>query len=173
MHFPCGQEAGATFQFMGKMHTYCYIHRVKQKEESFPSPPDADCVICYEKVDIAGKKDFKRIRAPCCGRHLHRDCVQRFAMASGTQHFKCPNCNNHETITKDFKKAGIYIPYKDAEWEQPAQSSFYNFQDMYMQTRRCSAKECLCKEKDGKGYVCRYCHKSHLEEPLEFSLFVE
>ena len=51
MHFPCGQKVGATFQFMGKMHTYCYMHRVKQKEENFPSPPDIDCVICYEKVD--------------------------------------------------------------------------------------------------------------------------
>jgi len=151
MHFPCGQEAGATFQFMGKMHTYCYMHRVRQKEETFPSPPDADCVICYEKVDIA-RKVFKRIRAPCCGRHLHRDCVQRFAMTSGTQHFKCPNCNNHELITKEFKKAGVYIPYKDAEWELPAQSSFYNFQDMYVQTKRCSVKECLCKEKEGRSF---------------------
>ena len=151
MHFPCGQEAGATFQFMGKMHTYCYMHRVRQKEETFPSPPDADCVICYEKVDIT-RKIIKRIRAPCCGRHLHRDCVQRFAMTSGTQHFKCPNCNNHESITKEFKKAGVYIPYKDAEWELPAQSSFYNFQDMYVQTKRCSVKECLCKEKDGRSF---------------------
>ena len=115
MHFPCGQEAGATFQFMGKMHTYCFMHRVKQKVETFPTPPDTDCVICYEKVDQV-LENFKKIRAPCCGRHFHRDCVQRFAMTSGTQHFKCPNCNNQEEITKEFKKNGVYIPYKDAEW---------------------------------------------------------
>ena len=47
---PFGQKVGATFQLLGKMHTYCYMHRVKQKEENFPSPPDTDCVICYEKV---------------------------------------------------------------------------------------------------------------------------
>ena len=39
MHFPCGQEAGATFQFMGKMLVYCTQHRVRQKTEHLPSPP--------------------------------------------------------------------------------------------------------------------------------------
>ena len=53
MHFPCGQESGATFQFMGKMHTFCFMHRVKQKVETFPTPPDTDCVICYEEQEDA------------------------------------------------------------------------------------------------------------------------
>eukprot|EP00092_Neocalanus_flemingeri_P011468 GFUD01012360.1.p1 GENE.GFUD01012360.1~~GFUD01012360.1.p1 ORF type:complete len:1412 (-),score=414.50 GFUD01012360.1:12-4247(-) len=152
MHFPCGQEVGATFQFTGKMTVYCKNHRVKQKVETFPTPPDTDCVICYETVEQEKMENFRRVRAPCCGRHLHRNCVQRFAMSSGTQHFKCPNCNNKDDILKDFKKLGIYIPYKDAEWELPAQSSFYNFQDMYVQTKRCFVKECICKEEEGRSY---------------------
>ena len=64
----------------------------------FPTPSDTDCVICYEKVDQV-LEGFKKIRDPCCGRHFHRDCVQRFAMTSGTEHFKCPKCNNREEIT--------------------------------------------------------------------------
>ena len=41
-----------------------------------------------------------------------RDCVQTFAMASGVEHFKCPNCNNKELIAKVFQKIGIYVPQK-------------------------------------------------------------
>ena len=37
MHFPCGQEKGATFQFTGRMMIYCNQHRLKQKvfDQSF------------------------------------------------------------------------------------------------------------------------------------------
>ena len=31
MHFPCGQEKGATFQFNGRMMIYCNQHRLRQK----------------------------------------------------------------------------------------------------------------------------------------------
>ena len=31
MHFPCGQEKGATFQFNGRMMIYCTQHRLRQK----------------------------------------------------------------------------------------------------------------------------------------------
>ena len=73
-------------------------------------------------------------------------------MSSGTQHFKCPNCNNVHDIIKDFKKCGVYFAYKDAEWELPAQSSFYNFQDMYIQTKRCNVKNCISKEIEGRNF---------------------
>ena len=44
--------------------------------------------------------------------NICRDCVQTFAMASGVEHFKCPNCNNKELIAKVFQKIGIYVPQK-------------------------------------------------------------
>ena len=31
MHFPCGREKGATFQFKGRMMIYCTQHRLRQK----------------------------------------------------------------------------------------------------------------------------------------------
>ena len=46
-----------------------------------------------------------------------RDCVQTFAMASGVEHFKCPNCNNKELIAKVFQKIGIYVPQKVYFWK--------------------------------------------------------
>ena len=52
MHFPCGQEVGATFQFTGKMLVFCKVHRVRQKVKTYPTPPDMDCVICYESVEL-------------------------------------------------------------------------------------------------------------------------
>ena len=44
-------------------------------------------------------------------------CVQTFAMASGVEHFKCPNCNNKELIAKVFQKIGIYVPQKVYFWK--------------------------------------------------------
>ena len=49
--------------------------------------------------------------------NFRRDCVQTFAMASGVEHFKCPNCNNKELIAKVFQKIGIYVPQKVNFWE--------------------------------------------------------
>ena len=81
-------------------------------------------------MDQESGTPWLRLRSPCCGRHLHRflskqciveilfkmndcrDCVQTFAMASGVEHFKCPNCNNKELIAKVFQKIGIYVPQK-------------------------------------------------------------
>ena len=64
----------------------------------------------------------------------------------------CPNCNDQDEITKESKKNGVYIPYKDAEWEIPTQSSSYNFQDMFVQTKRFCVKDCLCKEEEGRNF---------------------
>ena len=91
MHFPCGQDNGATFQFQGKMSVYCGQHRVRQKVcllllplyfscsyyfscfqvDLLPTPPDKECVICYEPVQDSSSP-WLHLRAPCCGRHLHR-----------------------------------------------------------------------------------------------------
>ena len=135
MHFPCGQAAGACFQFTGRMTIYCGAHRPRQKVEGLPSPPDTECVICFEEVE-QGPAAWLRLRAPCCGRHLHSSCVQSFAFTSGSEHFKCPNCNNKDAILREFMKMGVYFPHKDAEWELPQNSNFYNFQDHYVTTRR-------------------------------------
>ena len=81
----------------------------RQKVDLLPTPPDKECVICYEPVPDSSLP-WLHLRAPCCGRHLHSDYVQSFAMTSGTKDFKCPNCNNKDNIVKTFKKLGVYLP---------------------------------------------------------------
>ena len=49
-------------------------------------------------------------------------------MSSGSEHFKCAACNNKQQIVKEFLRMGIYFPHKDADWEQPDNSEFYNYQ---------------------------------------------
>ena len=50
---------------------------VRQKVEGLPSPPDAECVICFDEVTATDGTG--------------RDCLQRLACRSGLQHFKCHN----------------------------------------------------------------------------------
>ena len=46
-----------------------------------------------------------------------------------------------DAIEKEAKRLGIYIPHRDALWEMEDFSSFYNFKDMYSQSRTCSAEK--------------------------------
>ena len=109
MHFTCGQSVGATFQFYGKMYVYCKQHRVRQKSDSFPSPPDYDCIICYENVSLE-LKDYKRFKAPCCGRHFHRVCLQKYALSSGKV-FDEINCVFDVKRYKIVKHIGLGVQY--------------------------------------------------------------
>ena len=142
MHFTCGISNGSMFQFFDKMFVMCKTHRRKQKIDKFPIPSDNDCIICYEEVS-QDTKDYKKLHAPCCGRIFHRGCIQRYACSSGSSHFKCANCNNKDTITKEFLKMGIYFPTQDASWELPKSSDFYNYQDMYVQHKKCDIMMCM------------------------------
>ena len=128
------------------MQYYLYFifqDRCKQKCEKYPTPPDRDCVICYEQVSQE-LRDFERIRVPCCGRYFHRDCLQSYALTSGENHFKCANCNDKGAITRELHRMGIYIPIQDAEWESADHSHFYGYEEMYEKNRkkRCDVKVC-------------------------------
>ena len=64
--------------------------------------------------------------------------MQSFVIPRGTEHSKCPNCNNKD------------LPQKDMEWELPSSAGFYNFADHYVMARRCAVATCRCEE--GRGY---------------------
>ena len=53
------------------------------------------------------------------------------------------NCNNKNNITKEFLKMGIYFPSQDASWELPNNSDYYNYQDMYFQSKKFDIKDCF------------------------------
>ena len=116
----------STFSIIFLSFLNIWQDRLKQKCDQYPTPPDRDCVICYEGCD--GVKDYRRFRAPCCGRFFHRDCMQRYASTSGQGHFKCANCNNRGAILKELHRMGFYIPVKDADWESSEHSEFYDYE---------------------------------------------
>ena len=93
-----------------------------------------NCNICYKYFDSI--KD----------RNIH---IQRMHIY-GIKHFKCLNCNNKDNIVKAFKKLGVYLRQKDAEWGLHFSVGFYNFGDHYGVTWKGAVFTCLCQE--GRGY---------------------
>jgi len=63
---------------------------------------------------------------PCCQRIFHVDCVQSMALSYGRAHIKCPTCGEKSKFSDEALYQGVYIPEKDAAWENPAEESFYN-----------------------------------------------
>ena len=176
-HFTCGMKVGATFQFYENMWVHCRAHRQRQTQARFPVAPDRDCVICYEEVG-QDSPEYRSLQVPCCGRYFHRDCIQRYAVISGREHFKCSNCNDRTKIMKELERMGIYFPVKDADWEDKSFSGFYNFQDMYQQKRSCDVMSCLVSDRefsqentDTEIVLCEACG-SRLACPLSHNVSV-
>ena len=84
------------------------------------------------------------IISPCCQRIYHFDCVQSMALSYGKSHLNCPNCREKNKFCEEALNQGVYIPEKDAEWENPTQESFYNFQAMGELYNSCDANPCAC-----------------------------
>jgi len=161
-HFPCGTKGGCLFEFTGNYSAYCCNHRPPPICVSNAST-ESNCVICFEQV-MLGKNNPSKLSCPGCDRSFHSRCVQRMALSSGSQCFKCPNCNNSNTFLDGMRHQGIYVPDKDAEWEQEENSNFYNYGDLYRQVKRCSAIPCYAEERDehklGSKWeiiLCDYC----------------
>ena len=88
--------------------------------------------------------DEKSFISPCCGRLYHTSCVQHMANSYGSSHFKCPMCQEKEKFAKEAASFGIYIPFKDADWEHPDNEGFYEYQQMGELHQTCDAKVCRC-----------------------------
>jgi uncharacterized C2H2 Zn-finger protein len=70
------------------------------------------------------------------------------AVASGSEYFKCPHCNNNDKFLAGMRMSGVYVPDKDAEWEGQENSSFYNYGDLYRQAKKCSASICVAGDRE-------------------------
>ena len=66
------------------------------------------------------------------------------ALSYGRAHIKCPTCGEKSKFCDEALYQGVYIPEKDAAWENPAEESFYNFQQMGQLYAHCDAKPCGC-----------------------------
>merc|ERR1712110_722519 len=107
----------------------------------------------YLEYDLACKKLFffsdveeneSSMICPCCQRIFHVDCVQSMALSYGRAHIKCPTCGEKTKFSDEALYQGVYIPEKDAAWDNPTEESFYNFQQMGQLYAHCDAKPCGC-----------------------------
>jgi hypothetical protein len=111
-----------TFQFK----SYCCSHRPSQKVHRQQQPQNSTasskCSICQEAV--CNRPTPRSLWSPCCSAWLHRSCVQSMALNAGEHHFKCPLCNDKDKFIEEMHSCGIYLPTRDASWEQDG--NFYD-----------------------------------------------
>jgi len=137
-HFKCGLEANVQFVYANTFDTYCDVHRSCQ-DLNYLNNESVVCPVCLDDIDQPDP--FTIIKTPCCKNvFVHRECVQRQAYASG-YFFKCPTCNNQEAFQNEMVKYGVYIPQRDATWEENNA-----FADLLIQYDRCDNKSCLCPD---------------------------
>jgi hypothetical protein len=106
---------------------------------------------------------FRLFYTPCCKKWLHLTCIQQQAYNAGLYFIKCPLCNDKDMFKKAVVDHGIYIPDKDASWEESAA-----FHDLERRYEHCDATQCLCPKGrahcDDAGswemYVCFICGSS-------------
>ncbi|XP_028405846.1 uncharacterized protein LOC114528424 [Dendronephthya gigantea] len=135
-HFTCGVNQNYLFQFYGQFRAFCDHHRPYQSSTSYPSKK-VSCPICLESVPCCVSPDV--LATPCCKDvWLHRTCVQEQATVSG-YFFRCPVCNDKEKFVKEMKRMGIYVPDRDAAWEDGN-----NFAELLDKYSSCDSPACKC-----------------------------
>lgn len=161
-HLPCGLSRGSLHQFYGQFKSFCVTHRPRQRisddvlKKARLEP--ATCVICYDNVIL---NDDSTMWAPCCKKNafFHRICVQKLANSFGGYAFRCPLCNDQQIFTKAMKDFGIFVPDRDASWEQEENA----FNELLYRHDRCDAQKCICPHgrkynKKGVKWCITLCH---------------
>ena len=144
-HLPCGMLNNSLNQFFDQFKSYCSSHRPTQRPPKQNKSANDKCSICQDKVMT--RPCPKTLLAPCCSSWFHRNCIQKMAFNSGSHHFKCPLCNNNSKFTQEMLQFGIYLPQKDASWEQDGS---YASDDQRIKS--CGAKICFCEKEEGRKY---------------------
>jgi len=160
-HYPCGKQNGTLEQFFGPFDAFCKRHKPLQN-----SPREewiqATCAICLDSLIEEGNcQDF--LKMPCCtGNYMHKDCLQKHASSSG-YFCTCPTCKNCDEFLLEMKVYGIYIPERDALWEEDNA-----FADLLQVYNRCDCRYCYCpngrhfstNSGSWKMYRCQICGHS-------------
>lgn len=105
-----------------------------------------ECVACRDQL-IPPFDDANILISPCCFNiYSHKICLQRHANSCGLHFFRCPGCNNMDEFQQGMLQMGIYIPNRDASWEQDEQA----FSDLYYRHNTCDKPTCKCPH--GRDY---------------------
>lgn len=137
-HYLCGKKEDSQFVFFDTFNTYCKLHRENQ-DMTYLATQSTSCPLCLEDITLENKSSV--LKMPCCNNmFIHRSCIQYQAMSSG-YFFKCPTCNNEESFQKEMARFGIYIPQRDASWEE--NNAFAELLEQYDQ---CDWPNCECPD---------------------------
>ena len=140
---PCGLENGSLQQFHGKFESFCSVHKPlqtpfhNQKKYGTKVEMREECGCCTMPLDDGECEEF--LWTPCCGGWFHRECVALTAENAGSHFFKCPLCNNKKDFTEEMLKFGVFVPDRDADWENGDA-----FADQLHRHDTCDAPVCLC-----------------------------
>ncbi|XP_002166667.2 PHD finger protein 7 isoform X1 [Hydra vulgaris] len=152
-HFKCGLKSGIQYVFKDAFDSYCLKHRSKQDLRRIKSlKPAPKCPICFDEILEIDHNEI--LKAPCCkDMFIHRSCIKMQANVSG-YFFRCPTCNNSNDFIEEMSSRGIFIPKRDAGWEENGA-----FAELLEKYNRCDLLYCLCKK--GRSY-CTKAGKWHL-----------
>lgn len=149
-HLPCGSRQDSLQQYFDQFKSYCREHRPAQKVvrtgNKRGDKKENICVICQQK--LLRKTNMKTLWGPCCEEFFHRECIQELACSQGSYHFRCPTCNDTERFTMAMKMMGIYVPERDASWENG--QHFAEVDEVTLKI--CHAKICFCPHEEGRTY---------------------
>ncbi|XP_062137817.1 histone-lysine N-methyltransferase 2C [Drosophila sulfurigaster albostrigata] len=152
-HTECGIKNGAQNQYCNTYNSFCSLHVKKFAQR----PKDQEeCAVCLDT--LLKKEQFKfteHILGKCCNRGwYHKRCLQQYANSAG-YFFKCPLCNDKEKFHL-VSMWGIYVPNRDASWEQ---TDAYDGERML--TTTCTAENCQLRREnpdESVSEILLYCN---------------
>lgn len=126
--------------FTNNFRSFCKEHRIIQtvEEDEVQRNDIVICTICKENV--FPNPSPSTLWAPCCKNDawFHRDCIQDMAISAGFL-FRCPLCNDCSLFRRSMLTLGLYIPSRDASWENVANA----YAELTERPSTCSAQKCL------------------------------
>ncbi|XP_031640227.1 PHD finger protein 7-like [Contarinia nasturtii] len=159
-HLPCAIQNDCRFEFFDQHLSFCNTHH-GIKKSTMPHDHRDECVICNEPM---GEYNIiQSLQTPCCRSKswLHKFCIQKSVLIAGAYHSKCPLCNDTKTFCDWLKKRGIFIPERDAVWED---SEFYNFEQQSFVPIVCTANYCKLSQCESPMVTCDSCGSNGIHE---------
>lgn len=136
-HMPCGVTHSCLLQFFGDFRVYCATHRPQQNVVPLDTGGGLLCPICAEEMT---HPSVTVLVTPCCRQLFHRTCIQKQALSAGSHFFRCGHCNNQDAFQREMQEHGIYVPERDASWEQEPRA----FEELLFHYSHCDAPRCCC-----------------------------
>ncbi|NXO00860.1 PHF7 protein, partial [Rhinopomastus cyanomelas] len=109
-HLPCAVEGCCVTQYFPHYRSFCCDHRPEQSVQVVPEA-NTECIICLEPVE--DQRSYSTMVCPACrSTWFHRGCIQKMALYTGINDFRCPMCREEEEFVEEMFQMGIRIPIR-------------------------------------------------------------